>query len=297
MQIRKSIIAITVLAVAALIPAAVFAQEEGEQAPVEQVDIKARSEWVPLVSLTLTLAALVFALVQGIIAKQQAKELARIANGLSTRYLGAKSTDYLLEIGKLLSNAQSEILIACPLPCPGSFSFYKGWLRIKNAVTTALHGGSNIEVKCIFSNDDNRQHFNKRQFAKAISNWESWKSNPSNCSQLKRFLKEHGSDESIETFTADSLLQLFDEVSHREIDITYRGATLYQIDDQIPLRMWIVDKKEAIFSMTSTPARASHTDGASHTFSTTDPSLISALKTIFDYYENKGKSSETTPDA
>lgn len=119
------------------------------------------------------------------------------------------------------------------------------------------------------------------QFRKALSNWDEWKQESNNEIQLRNYLevphrKQH---HHIGTLTFDQLTKLLEEDDQEMLRKSLAGAERHETNENIPLSFWMIDKKEAIFSIRGDPDTPME-----YLFYTTDSKLLTAFQDMMKGY-------------
>ena len=233
------------------------------------------------IGLALTVIALAASLFQWREANRQAQTLSLISDSLSTKYLGA-FPDYLPQVSGLLAKATSEILIVSTTPVHGIYSRYDQWLAIRHALETAL-ASTNVKVKCIFSDAAHYSAMLDGQFRTAERDWENWRLDPNEKARIITLFRKYGKEavKDVSGLEFRDFIETQKKSSEIELETTYKGAEILRIPHNLPLSMWIVDRKEAIFTAATTvPVYFAEA------FWTADARLIAALLNISKEYWN-----------
>lgn len=84
-------------------------------------------------------------------------------------------------------------------------------------------------------------------------------------------------------FGPDAFVELNNEIARQEMATTYRGADTVEVNDRLPIWMWVADGKEAILVIPKTSPAFD-----AQAFWTADGRLIGALKNIHEEYRARG---------
>jgi hypothetical protein len=237
---------------------------------------------VDAASFALVVVALALSIWQLLAARRQTKKLAVVTASLSTRYLGS-FPHYVPELTSLLQRVQRELLILSTLHSHGAFSDPDGWLSIKHAIEDALSTRRRVRVSCVFGNPEQRRNLLKDQFKEDFTDWLSWSQNPSVKTKLETFLHKLGVKVSVDALNPDRFVELDNEIAHREMATTYRGANVVEVNDRLPIWMWVADGKEAVLVIPKTSPAFD-----AQAFWTADGRLIGAMKNIHEEYQTRG---------
>ena len=118
---------------------------------------------------------------------------------------------------------------------------------------------------------------------------------------LPRYLRAHAEisgdiTDDLSNLSLRRYLEIRIDGDREAIEHVYKGfASLRESEERLPMFCWIADSKKesqkAIFSIRAEDA-AGHYSGAG--VMTSDPSIIAALRTMFDYYSNLPATKEIT---
>ena len=246
--------------------------------------------WVEFGALVLALAALGFAWRQYRDARKHTETLAThastlgtIQRSLSTRYIG-KFPDHIKEIISLVERAAHSVVIVCDCPAYCNFTKHDDFESYRVGLISKLHGRIK-SVTMICPDKAQRLQANKQQFAAAVADWENWKKIGEKKEKIEILLREHGGkvkDASVD-FDSLTLEQLFDmfEADDLRVISEFHGNNVYQVPKEISLYFWIIDEREAIFTIPTLIDEAGE-----HAFYTADDKLITAFTTMSKRYVN-----------
>lgn len=220
------------------------------------------------VGLALTILALLLSIWQLWAARSQTTQLKQIGDSLSTRYLG-EFPHYLREIAPLLGEAQSRVLVACTIPAHAVFTAPDGWQAVRTALDALIGEKRKVELRCAFSTHAAQREFLSAQFDFARQTWSQWSQDEGNVRRLNLFFSRYGS---AEARSYEDFLACFDRANDAVVDALSRVADVNSYPRRIPMYMWIVDEKKAIFAVAT-----SHPYFSAKAFYTTDASLITSL--------------------
>lgn len=225
----------------------------------------------------LTVAALLFSLYQVLQARKHALHLGEIKNSLSTRFLGVFPS-YLSELNRLLERANDSIHICYAYPSHGLFSDHAQWLRGRNIITEQRDRRVEISITC--SDQAHRDQLAVAQFRPFMPTWESWKASDSAREKFELFMRDHSSL-GPEAVTPEQFFALISKIQDQTLYRDFRGIQVTECSVLITNFFWVVDKKEAIFSIVSLAPGS-----IAHGFYTTDSRLISAFLELKKQFES-----------
>lgn len=242
--------------------------------------VRAVIHLIELIAPPLTLVALFFAWRQFIDArhhtqalKEHTQELGKIENALSTRFMG-KFPEYLPEITDLIQRATKSICILCDYPAYCSFTDHQQYERYRNALRDQLIAEPPRRIRMTCLDRARREIVNRQQFAEALLDWDNWKRK--NSASVEKLKKHHKIGVSIEELTVEQLFEMFELDDKRIID-DFGGIRICEVPTDIPIRFWIADEREAIFSI---PLLGG--DALEYGFYTSDNKLITAFYHLSD---------------
>jgi len=213
------------------------------------------------------LALIFLALVSLFFAYLSLKKSDEIVKNLSTQYIG-EFPDFLPRMTNELESARKSIYIAKDFPGYGIYSNHRAYLKYRNVLQQKRE--DNIEIKMIVLNEERRGELHDLQFLHV--GFEQLKISDN----FQNFLGWSGRDpESINN--KEEFKTALTEEQKGTLERDLRGIDIKQIDERIPVYLWIVDDMCAMLSFPSLAGGA--VEGA---FFTKDGKLITRLKNIFD---------------
>ena len=239
-----------------------------------------------VISLIVGALALILGLVQSWEAKKQTKRLKAhsdalglITDSLSTRYIG-QFPDYLVSVTNLIESAKSELNIIKGNPTPAYFSDPTLWVNYSQAIERKSHSG--IAVNMICMTEHQRKDRLAQQFPTSKEKWDDWIKN--NHSKVSHFLKFGYSKTKPEDLNFKVFLDLLLSTQTKMLNESFKskGVEVLEIDQVMPVQVWIADRKQAVFSIQALP-----TNTISHGFYTSDPRIVSALHLMTELFTNK----------
>jgi hypothetical protein len=245
------------------------------------------SFWIPI----FTVLSALYALHKG---HSQIKAIKDVKQSLSTRYLG-KFPDFIPDITNLIGDAKRTITIACDFPGYGMFSAPRRFKLYLQAIESRLiHNQCNIIM--IHLGTSLRRRTLDEQFPTEERDWNEWKKNNENNNNLVKFIRYYPWPSSTigsinlkdfkglkEIKAIIKLINIKDfkhvlekeEIKLLERFYNYPNAILCLTKVHMAIHFWIIDDKEAIFSIPT------YEEGSEEVgFKTSDRSLIDALKGI-----------------
>ncbi len=240
------------------------------------------TEILTIVGLGLTVIALALAVYQSFSAKAHTIELQDIKDSMSTRYLG-EYPDFIPQISEVISKAKYEVSIVNSVVTTGIFSFRTGWLEYRTTIEKLLDKGKTVNIMML--NKERRQKFEDEQFPNTAEKWEAWKVEPKNKTKIEVFLKHYYPDASFNTLTKALFIEILDDVHNNSLKQSFVAANIVELDEHIPINIWIVDNKQAIFTVPITIN--GYTDKG---FITSDARLIESFNGIIERYKIKVES-------
>ena len=258
--------------------------------------------------LVLGILGLGFAIWQTFLAQQQTRDAKRLSenivsiyNSLSTRYIEVFPLFYPL-IANLISKAKSKIVICCDFPAYGSFSDNKTWIIYRAAIESKLDEG--IEVNIICLNQKRRTSRIQEQLMFDDSTWKEW--SEKNKNKIKAFLcnrfpelagrtpqeTEVKITDKFNSLTSVAFLGAFTDTDKEVVKNGFPKAILTEVDEPLTVHFWIVDGKEAIFSIpvfeTKPTEIGFETNPTEIGFVTSDAKLIEAFLILSQSYQHSG---------
>lgn len=219
--------------------------------------------------------------------ERQYEGLQKISSSLSTKYI-KEFPDYLPDIEELVLSARKSLRVMCTYPQHGAFSQPETWKDIKNAITEKI-SEDYIEAEMVFSSAHQRVRADVKQFEEAISNWSSWRDD--NRDRLQKYISTHRSARvrtKITSADPDSRgglkdavdwLWFQDESERATVFDWHDHARIYESDHLMPLFVWIVDDREAVFVIMTYDHEV-----LGYGFKTVDMAAIKSLIRLFDRY-------------
>jgi len=217
-------------------------------------------------------------------AESHTERLDEIRKTLSTRYL-APFPDFLSGIVALLETAQSSIDILCDFPGYCSFSRPGLSLKYRHIIEARLQRGV-VRVNLMILNRGKRMQSSREQYPKNKDEWEAFASKQANAENIQRLLKIHEWTGTALDLGPAKFIELLEVEDQRILREVMPEAHVVEIDTHLPLFFWLVDEREAIFSIPTLSE-----DIVEYGFTTTDPKLISA------FLEMKRRYNPGFPDA
>ena len=238
---------------------------------------------ITVIAFVLTVIAFGISIFQSYQARQQTKQLEsqtndlkEILGGLSTRFVGTYP-EYLDGVISLLGNATKEIKIICSIPTPHIFGNPAIWLKYEQTLEKQSY--NNTDITFVTLTQSERKKRLEKEFFNTKNEWKNWML--SNRNRIENFVKRYFQDEKIDELTYDRFIHLLLEIQDRKLYEVYKsnGINVIEYENLLPIHIWIVDNKEAIFSIQNTSIGKEN-----HGFRTLDQSLITALYKMIELF-------------
>ena len=204
----------------------------------------------------------------------QLKQLDDIRRALTTRFIG-RFPDYFPQAVMMIERAEKEIVVVCEYPGIGIFTTPPANLRFRQALVRKQM--ENIPIQITFLNSKWRRKVAEEQFSKTGDDWEEWKKG--NRTLVTQFLKNYSKGISAEQLSRQDLLEILSMLDAKILSQEFDNIPYIEIDTSIPMHWFLIDGKEAIFSIASYKHRIDATG-----FLTSDQTIISALMEMSDRY-------------
>jgi hypothetical protein len=120
-----------------------------------------------------------------------------------------------------------------------------------------------------------RDRLNHEQFATALADWENWKR--ANLQALETVRKDHKLNVTVDALTIEQFLETLESDDKRIID-DFCGVGVCEVPVDISIHFWIIDGREAIFTIPFLR------DALEYGFSTSDNKLITAFSQLVERY-------------
>ena len=213
----------------------------------------------------------------------QAAKLEETQRSLSTRYIG-EFPEYLPLIVSLIKQAQKEVLVFCDIPAYGHFSDYTNWLEYRYVIEKQS-GKIPVSLTCLNKEWRNKTH--DEQFTEKELAWDEWKKEAKIREQLQRYLQINSRSVNVETLSKQEFADMVEETDNQMLSGVFATCDIMEVAAYIPLYFWLVDKKEAIFTIPSYSNKHSE-----YGFFTSDPRLISAFIEMKERYHREATQGE-----
>jgi hypothetical protein len=216
------------------------------------------------------------------------RELEKISQSLSTKVIGI-FPNYLDRLAELISSAENSVRIMCAYPQHGAFSCPDGWSKLEGAIREVIRNDE-IGVELVFSSSRVRLENDREQFHEALSDWDSWKNR--NSRQLSVYFQKNSGGVNTSDYhspqdlkTCEDWFQL-QELCEQNALAVWRGwdglLDITEVDELMPVFVWIRDDNEAIFVLMSYEQSA-----VSYAFYTCDAGLVGALASLVHRYKER----------
>jgi hypothetical protein len=241
---------------------------------------------IGLISFIVGVIALIVSLIQSFQSNKQTKRLQEhssalglIADSLTTRYIGP-FPQYLPSVINLLETAVTEIKIVKGNPTPAYFTDPLLWINYSQSIERKTHSGVAVSIICMGENQ--RKIRLAQQFPTTTEKWNEWIKK--NDSKVEHFLKFGFPNINIQELNYSKFLDLLLTIQSKMLldSFKLKGVEVTEIDQLVPVQVWISDKKQAVFSIQTLP-----TNAASHGFITSDPRIVSALYEMTELFSSQ----------
>lgn len=232
-----------------------------------------------VIGMTFTIIALTLALIQLRDARIQTSNLVRIRESLSTRYI-AQFPEYVPAIVELFEQARTEILIVCDVPTYGFLSDRTTWLKYRQALETKIENDVIVKIECL--SESRMTDLVNEQFNLSAEDFTEWKNVDTNREKLEAFLRYDYPSWTLSELALDDFLGLVASYAARTTEASFAGALVQELNFNMPLYFWIVDRTQAIFAI---PTFAQRDFGFTYGFYTSDTRLVGALLALAELYE------------
>jgi hypothetical protein len=234
-------------------------------------------EVATILGLVLTILALAFATYQAVQSRRQSDKLeghnaslSLITEALTTRYIGP-FPEYMQEIINTLETATKEILIVSTQPSPSYFSNPKVWIQYSQVLQRKSREGVDIKVLC--TSEDKRRIRMDLQFKRAVDDWSSW--SKQHQSTIEEYLKFRNPNLKFKDLDCDTFIQSLLDTQSSLMENSHEliGAAITEVDQVLPVQIWMADGAQAVFSV-QTQSESSLNYG----LYTSDPRFVNALR-------------------
>jgi len=213
-----------------------------------------------------------------------------IETSMSTRYL-KEFPDFIPEISTLIQRAEHTITILCDIPAYGFFSNNSDYNKYEYSIAT-VNDNNKIQIELICLEETTRCEFyseeflQKNRWTNPDQQWLEWKTrNESKLMQLSDVENEIYMEKGrvVKDLTVEQFVEILEKANKKMLDgAAFSGEKKKDIiKESMPVFFWIVDEKEAIFSIPSISEDGSFTE---HGFFTHDQKIISALNSMKKRY-------------
>jgi len=235
---------------------------------LEGVILELFSDWRRTIEELAAIVAIVLASVHAYHLKKQLKHVDEIQKWLPTQPIGFFPS-YLRDIVELIRSARKTIVIVCDYPAYGVFSDQGAFFEYCQEIENRIQARVEVSVTCL--DEKWRADATLAEFAKHQTDWEHWRKQSE--ANIRELLRHHDQDEnSASAITLEALVELLQIDDDRTLRSTFLNADVKTVSDTVPVYFWLIDGKEAIFSIPSFSDR-----GVERGFFTRDLDLISGL--------------------
>lgn len=213
------------------------------------------------------------------------RQISKIEEGLSTKYLD-EFPKFIPEITRIISDAKEKVYILCDYPAYGCFTDSKEWQAYDNKLLEKKI--NKVPISVITNTAKKRKEMIKQQFDPI--EWKKWLEDEGNIIKMKNYFLTQGKDPNdvskIQNF--DEFLLTLDESDESVLRKTFTDNVVekFLTDELIPINLWIVDEKLAVFTLPSYSTSGKRTEFG---FRTSDKKLLSSLTELFKTYRQQFK--------
>jgi hypothetical protein len=205
----------------------------------------------------------------------QLRQLESIQKALTTRFIGP-FPDYIPRIVSLIESAEKEIIIFCDVPAYGCFRAHDHHVKYRQAIERKILDNDKKSIQLTFLNEEWRLRALLEQYPFEGDEWNKMKKDKGHL--LAEFLVHYGDENTSETLTKDTFLDLIEKLNLRILNQEF-SSKAKEVSVAMPVIFWLVDNKEAVFAVP-----AYEQDIVTLGFSTSDQSLIAAFKEMSKRY-------------
>jgi hypothetical protein len=206
-----------------------------------------------------------------------ASELGKIRGSLSTHYIGIIN-DYLPLVVSQFEKAEKSITILCDFPAYGYFTAHDEYNKYRIALLSRIDQGVKVSMMCL--DEPARADSNLKVLLITDDNWKEWKQKEVHLDWLQKLGYSIGD---IANLDKKDFLETLDRVDREMLNVYCRGAIIEEVNADLPIDIWLIDSKRAIFAFSTYSG-----DASQYGFFTEDNKLISAFVDIKDrYHRNK----------
>lgn len=245
--------------------------------------------FIGVISFIIGLAALIFSFVQTKQSyaqtdklHQHSKSLLSIADSLSTRYIG-QFPEYLNTVVKIIEQASTEVRIIKTNPIQAYFTDPTSWVNYSQVIERKAQSGVTVSITTL--SEQQRRNRLKLQFPKNNEEWLEFKKK--NELKLKHFLKFRFPKLQIDDINHESFIDLLSKTQIELLNEAFRlkGVNVIELDQPIHLQAWVVDAKQAVFTIQTLPLST-----ISHAFISSDARIVSALHAMTELFMYQNQS-------
>lgn len=224
----------------------------------------------PLLTGVITLISLGMAIYSMWDARRTSENLNSVRDGLSTRWIGT-FPDNMPFIRDLLGRARHSIHILADHAMYGSYSDFENANKIVGTIRDGLaKSHDQVRVDMIFLDEKTRRGQIVRQFEHTFKDEQT---TPRLADLLRRVKAK--------TLSLDEFAAALDSDSKRTEDtLSMMGGTIGHTQEHVPMYFWIIDGREAVFSIPDIGGEAIETS-----FITSDVNLTKQFVRIFEQYQ------------
>ncbi|HEX3128422.1 MAG TPA: hypothetical protein VH394_13915 [Thermoanaerobaculia bacterium] len=209
-------------------------------------------------------------------AMKHASDLKSLVQVASTRYL-SDFPAYLSDLARLVTKAETSIVIFCDFPAYGRFSNHRAFIEYRYALEKKKIDIDNIRIEITCLSKEQRRLAVRQQFENEFA---------IRSKKFSLLLEKFLADCGVTTHTAETLdLETFLDLAETANSDMLEEAFLHQhveVDQPMHIFFWLIDGREAIFSVASRSEKA-----LEHAFYTRDTRLIEAFESMRSLYQRE----------
>lgn len=230
-----------------------------------------------LISLTLTVAGILFAIASVRDGRKLTKDLRSIFDHLTTKEIGAFPV-YMAEVERLISEARESIFVATDFPGHGAWTdrgHYGSYVKaLENRKAERVRKGHALSIQVLSLNPEARAKALRERFPE--SRWKEY-TRKGGYARSRRLYEELENCEVPEK--REDFLVAMEERQNRAIDAELRFADRWAYAGVMPVYLWIIDGERAVFAIPSFGDQLTE-----YGFYTEETGLVQALLSVWARY-------------
>ncbi|MGD1278550.1 MAG: hypothetical protein ABR964_15160 [Tepidisphaeraceae bacterium] len=238
------------------------------------------NHWHQIVDV-ITVVGLVLAVVALVLAWKQLRDLQRVQNSLSTRYIG-QFPEHMDEVVKLVKSAKRNLTIVCDVPAYCSFTRPELGLAYKQALEGKKYqaGFKTLRFICLSDREIDAFHHEQLDPDTTDDKWPEFKKHFD--TQLNFLIRDYGSAETFESLTREQFFNLVMTAHKSMMAGVLQRWHPGRFDTTMPIYFWIADDFRGVLAI---PVLA---DGVTEIcFATNDQQILKALMGLYSRLNRK----------